>query len=275
MDVKGSHLIELGFSPKIYIASIYLPCRGNHTIQAFVDILDEISEIIPKYSNLGALILCRDFNASLTRDPQNERDKLFKAFYKDNNLTTMQNGEPTFIHSNGEVKSEIDYILFNRTATQKILSTCVEQDHTANTSDNIAITSTLEFDACEKPQIQIYQSKRPAWNKCNKQIFREKVKFGLNTIQINCNQKLDDNISNFKQVLEQAASCSIPKRKFKNPGARTAVFNRETKDLSAKSKKAWWEWKKAKYPRNSQNKKTTEYDTCKTSLKKSSQTRGP
>ena len=66
MDVKGS---------KIYIASIYLPCRGNHTIQAFVDIFDEISEIITKYSNSGALILCGDFNASLTRDPQNERDK--------------------------------------------------------------------------------------------------------------------------------------------------------------------------------------------------------
>ena len=231
-------LIELGFSPKIYIASIYLPCRGNHTIQAFVDILDEMSEIITKYSNLGALILCGDFNASLTRDPPNERDKLFKAFYKDNNLTTMQSGTPTFIHSNGEVKSEIDYILFNETATQKILTTCVEQDHPENTSEHIAITSTLKFDACEKPQIQIYQSKRPAWNKCSKQIFREKVKFGLNTIQINCNKKLDDNISNFKQVLEQAASCSIPKRKFKKPGAKTAVFNREIKKIICKEQKS-------------------------------------
>ena len=87
----------------------------------------------------------------------------------------MQNGKPTFVHSNGEVKSEIDYILFNKTATQKILTTCVEQDHPENTSAHIAITNTLEFDACEKPQIQIYQSKRPDWNKCKKQIFREKV----------------------------------------------------------------------------------------------------
>ena len=53
----------------VTIINVYMPCRGlKLSDELFCETLDELSEIIEKYSTSSNIILVGDLNASLHRD---------------------------------------------------------------------------------------------------------------------------------------------------------------------------------------------------------------
>lgn len=60
----------------VTIINVYMPCRGlKLSDDLFCETLDELSEIIEKYSTSSNIILVGDLNASLHRDQPLARDK--------------------------------------------------------------------------------------------------------------------------------------------------------------------------------------------------------
>ena len=174
------NVIELHTTPKICIVNVYLPSRGNNTKDSYQSTLDEISEILQKYGNTHALILCGDMNASLNRHHENNHDKMFKTFIKDHNLTTKQDGTPTFTHPNGEDKYEIDYILTNSIAQKLIQHSVVNLDEPLNTSDHVAVSTTLAVKYDQKNSVRKQNTQpKPNWNKCNIDLYKSAIKTQL------------------------------------------------------------------------------------------------
>ena len=59
----------------ICLINTYLPSRGRgHSTEDFNTALDEVSEIVEKFSNSHLIVLMGDFNSSLHRDPPNNHD---------------------------------------------------------------------------------------------------------------------------------------------------------------------------------------------------------
>ena len=76
----------------VCIINVYLPCRGyKNSDDRFADCLEELKEIVTKYSGSAHIILLGDFNASLHRDKSLLCDRRLKLFLEDFCLSTIQN----------------------------------------------------------------------------------------------------------------------------------------------------------------------------------------
>ena len=155
------NVLELETNPKICIINVYLPSRGNNTKEKFKATLDEVEEILRKFNDTYLVLLCGDMNASLKRTPENEHDKIFKAFVKRNELYTTQEGIPTFTHPNGEDKYEIDYILTNNIGKKTAMKTVLNIYDPLNTSDHIAISTKVSIGyGIKQKKDKVIQSKK-------------------------------------------------------------------------------------------------------------------
>ena len=92
----------------------YIPCRNSRTgLTDYDEALDRLGEILIKYRETHNIILAGDFNASLTRTPENSHDKKLRQFFKEHNIqqANTNTNTPTFHHHNGKDKAQIDYII--------------------------------------------------------------------------------------------------------------------------------------------------------------------
>ena len=97
----------------LLIISVHLPCRG-HTLDVYQEILDELHEIITKYSECSTILVGGDMNASVLR--HTSKYNLFIKCIEENNLhiPDLCGQINTFHHYNGRDHSQIDYFLQNR-----------------------------------------------------------------------------------------------------------------------------------------------------------------
>ena len=100
---------------RLTIINCYLPCRGNKEAgKDFVNVADEMREIIVKYKQSSDVILLGDMNASLFRDPPLARDKYLKDILSEMNLSLPENYPEVHTYKHGSVKSIIDYIIHSK-----------------------------------------------------------------------------------------------------------------------------------------------------------------
>ena len=136
-------------STKLLIVNCYMPCRNSKTgLTDYDDALDTLGEILTKYTDSHNILLAGDFNASLTRQPENLHDKKLKQFIAEHNIHADTHvSTPTFYHHNGRDHSQIDYIFYipakGATGKQYTLSTYIHTVHPLNTSDHTAITAKI------------------------------------------------------------------------------------------------------------------------------------
>ena len=98
---------------KMVIVNGYKPCRNSRTgTTDYDESLDILREIISKYRDTHAILLLGDFNASLTRNPENQQDRKLREFLKENDMHIQANlhsqDTPTFFHHNGKDNAQID-----------------------------------------------------------------------------------------------------------------------------------------------------------------------
>ncbi|VDI73463.1 Hypothetical predicted protein [Mytilus galloprovincialis] len=105
--------IKLKYEKPLILICAYMPTRGSNTQDDYQAILDEIAEIMEKYSATADIILGGDMNASLHRKDGISRDKTFKNFLEEQKLfiPNQCRRQNTFYHYNGRDESQIDYII--------------------------------------------------------------------------------------------------------------------------------------------------------------------
>ena len=81
--------IEVQSNPPLCVVGVYMPVRGTSGKTDFIEILDEIHDILMNFGNSHAVFIVGDMNSSLTLRSGNERDKILS----ENGLHHFQNGE--------------------------------------------------------------------------------------------------------------------------------------------------------------------------------------
>ncbi|MES9881201.1 MAG: endonuclease/exonuclease/phosphatase family protein [Sedimenticola sp.] len=96
------------------LINVYMPARGSAESETqFMGALDELHEILEKYSGTHRILLGGDFNASLHRTPPVARDRALRSFMDEHGLciSTSYPVRPTFYHASSTARSQIDYWL--------------------------------------------------------------------------------------------------------------------------------------------------------------------
>ena len=259
--------------PKICIINLYLPCRGNTSKHHYIAIIQELEEILQRYTSKDAVFICGDFNASLSRQPPNERDQLLKDLVRQHNLINQQQGKSTFIHPNGEYKYEIDYILKNRQAAELSSDVWIEDADHQNTSDHFAVSTVIYIN--EQPYLKqdpAVHQKRPNWNKCDKKSYKENVENNLSSLENRTYGNAENLVYTVTDALILATEQSIPgfkkgqhptrKRKKQLPNGPEIML------ASKNSKHCWWKWKMGGSPTDSQHPLSVAMKQAKQQLRK-------
>ena len=261
--------LELDTSPKICIINTYLPCRGNTTKEQFKSVLQQVEELLVTYTISHAVFICGDFNASLSRHPPNDRDTLLKDFVQERQLHCQQSGASTFQHPTGNYTAELDYILKNDRACDISSGVWIEANQATNTSDHVAVSTSIRINYKNKPSCAYVQQK-PNWTKCNKSDYAREVHSQLRktTFQLG----VEEAILQLKTILDRAASASIPgynpdnlKKKKSSNAKRNGKF---IKDASRASKACWHKWKSLGAPTDPNHPVKKEMKDAKQKLRK-------
>ena len=138
--------VLLKLANPIFLLCVYLPTRGNgYSRDDYQAVLDELSEIIQKYTDSHTIILEGYMNASFHPNSSNTRDIDFKLFADELNfsLPKLCKKQDTFFHFNGKDSSQIDYFLLN---TDSVTSYNVLTRELNNTFTHDPITLTIQMD---------------------------------------------------------------------------------------------------------------------------------
>ncbi|VDH89141.1 Hypothetical predicted protein [Mytilus galloprovincialis] len=185
---EGSHRISaVTLSDDILdfnLYCVYMPCQ-NYSMDLFESTLDELGEIMTKYSNSTTIIL-GDMNASVNRSKGYRQDKALKSFLNEKHLSVPKDYPEahTYYHHGGKQSSQIDYILISSTQIDKISDIKVMIDEPLNTSSSHSIFSFIEM-SCEElfniltttafecaPTISVGKRKR-SWNSVLQQLCKQ------------------------------------------------------------------------------------------------------
>ena len=136
----------------------------------FIEILDEIYEILMNFGNSIAVFIVGDMKSSLTLRSSNEREIILSKFVSENGLHYFQNGEPKYMHSDNTSFSEIDYILCNAKGKELVMNVKVEKDCTLNMTDHLPIIAELNIPTTKAPTKQMPLTLKPKQERCNKML---------------------------------------------------------------------------------------------------------
>ena len=157
-----------------------MPVRGTSSKTNFIDILDEVYEILKNFDLPHAVFLVGDLNSSLKIRSGNDRNAILFNFISENQLHQFQNGTSTYIYSDGINVSEIDYILCNDTGNRLVKNVKVERDCALNISDHLPVIAELNiFTLCDTSTEKKTIVLKPKWDKCDKKVYQMCIRNSL------------------------------------------------------------------------------------------------
>ncbi|CAG2208661.1 unnamed protein product [Mytilus edulis] len=160
--------IKLNVEPRpILLICAYMPCRGTkHANEEFKDCLDQLHEIIVKYSGKYTPVLCGDLNCDLINgSTTSARQSWLKEFIETSNLK-FRSMPLTFIHPNGHESSSIDYILTHNSINAQVYNTIRLDMLHNNTSDHYPLLTEIEMELKLKHQSdQPIKPQKVNWDK--------------------------------------------------------------------------------------------------------------
>ncbi|VDI42153.1 Hypothetical predicted protein [Mytilus galloprovincialis] len=160
--------IKLNVNPMpILLICAYMPCRGTkHANEELKDCLDQLHEIIVKYSGKYTPIICGDLNCDLINgSTTSARQSWLKEFTETSNLK-FRSMPLTFIHPNGHESSSIDYILTHESINAQVYNTIRLDMLHNNTSDHYPLLTEIEMELKLKHQSdQPIKPQKVNWDK--------------------------------------------------------------------------------------------------------------
>ena len=246
--------VELKGQRPMLLVSVYMPCRGiNDNLEDFNDCLDQLNEIIQKYSSSHVIIIGGDWNEDIYMDSTSARKQNLESFLTEHDLVTIET-QKTYINPKGALVSTLDYIFYPKTFAANVKDLQVLDNLRINVSDHLPvccnIDTTIEkvrdINACTNGHVKA----KVHWSKVDAEKYVEAVEKSISEIDIQsdidevCN--LDKAVRQINNILEEAAVMAAPKRKVpKKRTKRLKVWTPDIQKAVEAKKSAFYAWKEA------------------------------
>ncbi|XP_063427548.1 uncharacterized protein LOC134711049 [Mytilus trossulus] len=212
-----------GKDQKLLLVSVYLPSTGGrNSTDEFLDTIDQLNEIITKYQDTHEIIIGGDLNEDLGNDErQNKRKKYLQQLIEDYRLGYENTGK-TFIKTNGQECSELDYFLY-KSRHMEMTEKEVLKDVISNHSDHYPIKCEVKIGIPKRGtnQNSKLQQLQPTikWDKVDQDLYLAIINRQVDTMAESPAETADDAellISKMHQMLTNAANeSSSNKSKYK------------------------------------------------------------
>ena len=207
--------------------------------------MDELREIIVKYSTSSHIILVGDLNAYFHRDQPLVRDKNLQTLLEDTNMVLSDSypDEYTYIHGKG--KSLIDYIIVSN--KEIINDICVITDSNSNTLPHHAVAVNMlhiptgeVITSCSKSIVR-----KVNWNKLDRDKYESVLAERLSTVKDTSD--IDEKVGQITAIATSTALECAPQKKQKPKNCKKFCCPELVK-LTKNSKKAFGYWEKVGRP---------------------------
>ena len=178
----------------------------------YEDTLTQLNEIVIKYCESHRIIIGGDFNKDITEPNNSKRSLLLQQFLTESNMSYESVGK-TYINPNGVETSAIDYIFYDQTMKNLILSTTRLEALHASMSDHIPVCCTFKYnlqqflESSEKPKLQ----SKLKWDKTDKTSYHTMITTKLMEVHNAGPSALDIQVRQINYALVQAAEEARPK----------------------------------------------------------------
>ncbi|MES9879586.1 MAG: reverse transcriptase family protein, partial [Sedimenticola sp.] len=254
----------------IYAFSVYMP-SVNYSIADYKDCLHAIQSIYDSYSQLGTVILCGDFNASLSENMPNERNKLFSDFLKQNNLFVVNNsGEKLTFR---QTEKTLDHVILPKHQATIVKSSRILNDDIFHVSDHLPIYTCVHVPVTAfHPKI----TPQVAWHKCtdeNFNMYRHALTNELQTSDLSNiteassgNQHIESLYNHIVKSIRNASNLTLPISHFNKHSK--PYWTASVKEAHADQRAKRLAWIKAGRPRDPSNLHYKSYKSAKREFRK-------
>ncbi|CAG2211406.1 unnamed protein product [Mytilus edulis] len=160
--------IKLKVKPKpILLICAYMPCNGSKQAKThFKECLDQLHEIITKYSDTCTPVLCGDWNCDLMKSSKKPARSIWMEEFINSKKLAFKPTPLTFIHPNGNESSTIDYIFVHSNLADKVNNTIRLDMLPNNTSDHYPLLTEIEIEMDSgKEKDKNFTSNKIKWDK--------------------------------------------------------------------------------------------------------------
>jgi hypothetical protein len=235
----------------LVVINTYMPTSGTLTNIDYNEVLDEVFEIMSKYSD-SLLIWTGDINASSSRSPPSRNDVKLLAFLRGNKLeispATPQ--KPTYFHFTGDITSTIDYFIVPIEQPNIISSIDVDERNHINTSCHDPITAilllTLRTESETKPaDSAVTLHRRTRWDKVDKDEYYDLLQDRATRLMSDITQDtpVEVIIRRLETILYDSSVDSSPGVVVKPRKKTRFPWSAELVPLMKQSKQAYAAWK--------------------------------
>ena len=173
-------ILRIDYTPKpLYLINTYMPTTGS--ADAYSESLDQVFELIQKFSQEGYIIWLGDLNGSFHRSNQTDNDRSLRIFCRENDFMPTVSDQPTYHHFTGGITSRIDHILVRNREKHIVKDQSITARHPLNTSSHDPVAANIVIPnqsgnniRKEEGRCQHEASKlRPNWKKINIQHYQQ------------------------------------------------------------------------------------------------------
>lgn len=264
--------VRIDMAQPLVLICAYLPTRGNsYSRDDYQSVLDELSEIIQKYSPSAKILIGGDMNASVHRGNIIYRDMDFSKFLTEHNLSipTCCKANFTFHHFNGRDKSQIDYFIENTNLITSYITFSREATNTS-THDPILVTIPFTFQNVPSPKKCVIKPKLK-WEKMDLELYEEHLITILKD-ELDISENLDpENVNNLieklcEKIVRTAQELNPVKPNIKRV-SRTRPWSPEISEIVKVLKTYYWRWKQEGKPKHPESETYTTLKKCKKQLR--------
>ena len=243
------HCAELRGENPLLLISVYMPCRGlSDNVEYYNDCLDQLREILLKFSCSHTILLGGDMNEDMILRDQTIRAQLLKSFVKDNLLETINTCQ-TYCNPDGVLISTLDYIFYSKDLTEKVvqhkglenLQTCV--------SDHIPVFCQIRYDLDKVTNTASSANLKPPsnirWKKLDKDLYNSLLSSALQEVDTSVDTvgTLNNSVMKLNDVLDTCAKAAAPSKERRPRKAKLRTWTPEIMSTVGAKKKAFFDWK--------------------------------
>ena len=246
--------MEANHNINLCIINLYMPCDGYKTSASdYDDCLARIRELMIKYRENFAIILCGDFNASITCDPRHYQDRALRAFCSEMELIQPESYQDgcTFHHANGS-SSQIDYFFIERKHSDIISKVWLPEDSSSNISDHTALLANFNIKKAhlhrnmkEKDQAKATIPPNPRWDKADIPTYQGLIKQRISSLPDQIRGCVDKLLYHIQSTLQESAAIAVPTLKIKGR-KKHASWSPTIANLVKKCKASFFNLKQAR-----------------------------
>ncbi|MES9884980.1 MAG: reverse transcriptase family protein [Sedimenticola sp.] len=244
--------IEVNGEEPMLLISVYLPCRGvKDNYDDFCDCLDQVNEIIQKYSETHMILVGGDFNEDLVNEKSSRRTDALNSFINENQLM-FNNTSKTYTNPDGVDVSTIDYVMYRKTLNERVISVEVINELHTNVSDHYPVKCCLRYElqSASMKKEDSMKATKVKWEKLDSDLYVALVNEGLDNLDLNKKSlgALDNALVTMNCILAESAQQATPRSVKRPRKAKLKVWSADVRKAISNKKEAFYAWKSAGRP---------------------------